>query len=140
MNRNGLDIYDERPEEMTAYLRHWGLHFSKRAYEFAVKMMRRRKDDGGKTERIEPMSKEQVDDFLRKYGINLENDVAYDSAYVLMMGKADHYKSAIVDEPHLAAYVRDVVDDVDGSDGDIFNCWYAKMVRAGVPVPWEDIL
>lgn len=39
---------------------------------------------------------------------------------------------------HLCLYVKDVIDDVDGYDGIVFNRWYADMCRKGVQVDWYD--
>ena len=38
-----LDIYDDMPSEMRSYLRHNGWHFNKKACEYAVNLMLRRK-------------------------------------------------------------------------------------------------
>ena len=44
----------------------------------------------------------------------------------------------ITDEKHLCLYVKDVIDDVDGYDGIVFNRWYADMCRKGVQVDWYE--
>lgn len=54
------------------------------------------------------------------------------------MRKADYLGSSITDEKHLCLYVKDVIDDVDGYDGIVFNRWYADMCRKGVQVDWYD--
>jgi hypothetical protein len=56
------------------------------------------------------------------------------------MCKADFLGSSIKDEEHLALYVKDVIEDVDGYDGLVFNRWYADMVRKGIPIDWEEML
>lgn len=33
---------------------------------------------------------------------------------------------------------QDVIDDVDGYDGIVFNRWYADMCRKGVQVDWYE--
>lgn len=65
MYREPLDIYDERPSEMVAYLRHNGMHFNGKAQAFAASLMRKRNPATGKNERIDPWSKDQVDDMLK---------------------------------------------------------------------------
>ena len=40
----------------------------------------------------------------------------------------------------LAQFVKDYIDDEDAADGFVFNRWYADTVRAGIPIPWEDLL
>lgn len=129
-----LDHYDRLPEDMTAYLRHYGWHFSKRLSDWAAKKMTK---DG---EPINPMSKAQVDEILESYGVKLKNDDGYDSVYVANMAKADFYGSSIVDDAHLALYVKDTVDDEDQADGFILNRFYADCVRKGCAIPWEDVI
>ena len=46
------------------------------------------------------------------------------------------YKDIIAFHP--GYYVKDVIDDVDGYDGIVFNRWYADMCRKGVQVDWYD--
>lgn len=133
-------MYDEIPEEMRRYLKHNGWHFNKKACEFAVKMMRKKNATTGKSEKVEPLTKEQVDTMLSKYGITLENNVDYDYVYVANMGKSDLLKSSITDEQHLALYVKDVIDDFDAGDGEVMREWDAKMTSRGIPVEWGDIL
>jgi hypothetical protein len=135
-----LDMYDDIPTEMRKYLRFHGWHFNKKACDFAVSLMRKKNASTGKTEKIEPLTKDQVDSMLAKYGVTLENSVDYDYVYVANMGKADLLKSSITDEQHLALYVKDVVDDVDAGDGEIMREWDAKMTSRGIAVDWEEIL
>ena len=54
--------------------------------------------------------------------------------------RADFLHSSIMDEQHLALYIKDVIDDVDGYDGIIFNRWYADMCRKGIPIDWESFI
>lgn len=105
MRREPLDIRDRRPEEMEAYLSNFGWHFNKKMCEFAVSLMKKLNPSTGKKERIEPISKEKVDELLTRYGIKLENNALYDYVYVANMGKADYLKSSIPDEAHLALYI-----------------------------------
>ena len=126
--------YDYRPPEMTAYLRHYGPHFSRRMLDFAVGRMRR---DG---KPITAMTKEKVEEVLKKYGVTLDNALAYDHVYAANMCLADFYGSSITDERAMALFVKDYVDDEDQADGFIFNRFYADCALGGVPIPWEDIL
>lgn len=127
------------PQEMRAYLKHYGRNFNKKAFEFAVSHMK--KDDGsGRLVKIQPYSKEEVDSLLKTYGYELKHDVLYNSAFVANMCKADNLGGSVPDEMHLAMYVREVVDDPDAADGEIFTKWYASMVRRGEPIDWEDLL
>ncbi len=140
MRREPLDIRDRRPEEMEVYLSNFGWHFNKKMCEFAVSLMKKLSPSSGKKERIEPISKEKVDELLTRYGIKLENNVLYDYVYVANMGKADFLKSSIPDEAHLALYIKDTIDDPDAPDGTTMRRWYATMIAAGEPVEWDEML
>ncbi len=134
MERENLTKYDKLPESMINYLRYNGKHFNKKLCDFAVSKM---KDKNG---RITPYTKEQIEMVLKSQGIVLKNNQLYDHVYVANMCKADYLGSSIVDEPHLALYVRDVIDDPDGYDGMVFNRWYADMCYLGIAIDWEDML
>lgn len=131
MIRTSLNQYDDRPTDMKRYLKYFGQHFNKRLCQFAVSKMRH-----GKT----PVTKEQVDEVLKKHGITLKNNELYDYVYVYNMGNNDFMGSSIADEKHLAMYVKDVIDDIDGYDGIVFNRWYADTVVQGIPIEWNEML
>lgn len=135
-----LDIYEEMPRAMKAYLNAYGWHFNKKAYEHAVHGMKKKSTVSDKTESVEIMTKEQIEDLLVKNNVKLEHGEMYDAAYVWMMGKADYLKSSIADEAHLALYVKDVLDDIDGSDEVPFRSWLQKCIAMGKPIEWEDLL
>ena len=116
---------------MRRYLRYYGQHFNKKLCDFAVSKMKHGKS---------PISKDKVEEILKKYNIQLSNNELYDHVYVLNMGNNDFFGSSIIDERHLAMYVKDVIDDADGYDGIVFNRWYADMVSTGVPIEWEEML
>lgn len=138
MKRIGLDQYDDRPKDMIQYLRYNGLHFNKKMCDFAIEKMT--KIVNGKEEQIQPISKDYLDQLMKQHNIKLKNNVLYDYVFVANMCKADYYGSSIEDELHLALYVKDTVDDIDQSDGFIFNRWYADMVRSGIPIDWENMV
>ncbi|MBT9865466.1 hypothetical protein GPL03_12495 [Bacteroides uniformis] len=138
--REPLDIRDKRPEEMEAYLSNFGWHFNKKMCDFAVSLMKKINPATGKKERIEPISKEKVEELLTKYGMKLDNNSLYDFVYVANMGKADFFKSSIPDEQHLAVYVKDVIDDPDAPDGTTMRRWYATMIAAGEPIEWDEMI
>lgn len=136
-----LDIYDDyRPKAMTAYLSTYGWNFNKKACEEAVKDMRKLNPATGKKERIEPMTKEKVDELLARYNVKLEHNKGYNAVYTANMGLSDYYKSSIPDEQHLALYVKDVIDDPDNEGGNVFRKYYADCVAKGEPIEWEDLL
>ena len=131
MIRRSLDNYDDRPLSMKRYLKYYGPHFNKKLCSFAVSKMKHGK---------EPIHKEKVDEVLDKYNIDLEYNELYDYVYVYNMGNNDFLGSSIIDEKHLALYVKDVIDDKDGYDGIVFNRWYADMVTLGIPIEWDEML
>jgi len=120
---------------MEAYLNEYSFHFNKRLYLFAVSMMRDR--NGSK---LEPWSKEKVDEFLRTNGVNLKDNVGYDPAYVLSMASADYFGSSIMDDKHLALFVKDFIEDIDGSDTKAFDHFYIDCIGKGIPIFWDDML
>ncbi len=129
--RTSLDLYDDRPASMKRYLKYYGQHFNKKLCDFAVSKMKHGK---------QPISKEKTDEILSKNNIKLDNNELYDYVYVINMGNNDFFGSSIIDERHLAMYVKDVIDDQDGYDGIVFNRWYADTVRLGIPIEWEEML
>ena len=138
MNRVNFTQYDSIPEDMLNYLMYYGPHFNKKLFEFAVGMMT--KEIGGNSVAIKPYTKEQVDQMLEKHNIKLKYNQLYDAAFVANMGKADFLNSSIPDEQHLAHYIKDVIDDIDGYDGIVFNRWYADMAYKGIAVDWDYVL
>lgn len=140
MKRDSLDMYDELPEDMIAYLRHNGRHFNKKLCEFAVRQMKSTNFPTGEVVKLKAMSKDTLDALLKTYNIELKENQLYDYVFVANMCKADFLGSSVPDEQHLCKYVRDVIDDVDGYDGIVFNRWYADMCRQGIPISWSDML
>ena len=131
MKRTSLDIYDDRPTSMKRYLKYYGQHFNKKLCDFAVSKMQHGKS---------PISKDKVDEVLDRYNVNLQNNELYDYIYVYNMGNNDFMGSSILDEKHLALYVKDVIDDKDGYDGIVFNRWYADTVTQGIPIEWDEMV
>lgn len=141
MNRQRLDTYSRFPSGMQEYLEAYGWHFSKKMCEWAVSRMRVKDDTAaGKTKRLDAMKKDDVEELLKKYGVKLEKDAGYDCVYAANMARADYYKSSIVDEAHLALFVKDYIDDPDGYDGLPFTRFYADCIGSGTPIMWEEML
>ena len=134
-NRTPLDTYDIVPEEQRAYLMNYGKHFNEKMYKFAVSQMRDRNNS-----RLTPMTKEEVNSKLKEHGVELENNVMCDAAYVMMMAKSDFLGSSIEDEKHLCLYVKDLIDDVDQSDGFIFARFVSDCINCGTPIDWAEML
>lgn len=121
--------------DFDAYIDMYGPHFSKKLYEWAVSMMKDR--SGGK---IQPMTKEQVSDALKSHGVTLKNDKGYDAAYVWAMAKADFYGSSIKDDAILALYVRDYLDDIDGSKSKAFDHFVVDCRAKDEPIFWSEVM
>lgn len=136
MTRIGLDTWDVIPEDMAYYLRHHGLHFSKKACQYAVSKMKRR--NGGKNATMTFTPKEDIEKLFLSHGVQLQ-EVDYDAVYLWHMAVADFYGSSLSDDKHVALYVKDVMEDPDGCDGMIFNRWYADMCRKGMSIDWEEL-
>lgn len=140
MCRMPLDVYDIQPRPMMKYKANNGWHFNECAAKYAVSLMKKKNPVNGKTEPIEPMTAKQVDELLTKHAVKLEHSTGCDYVYVANMCKADYLGSSIIDEKHMALYIKDVIDDVDAPDGTVMRQWYAKMVADGQPVPWAYFL
>ena len=139
MCKTDFTMYDiKRPKGMDNYLMYHGPHFSKELHDFAVSKMT--KKVGSREVPIEPYSKKEVDELLDRYDVKLKNKEGYDYVYVANMCKADFLGSSVPDEHHLAKYVKDVVDDVDGYDGIVFNRWFADTAKKGVVIDWYDVV
>ena len=130
-----LDYYDILPKGMDAYLSHYGWHFSKAMCEWAVGNMKDRNK-----RRVTMRPKEEIENILKAYGVELENDKGYDKVFVFHMGLSDYIGSSMPDESFVAKYVKDVLDDKDGYEGIAFTRFLADCNGKGVPVLWEDMI
>lgn len=139
MNKS-LDTYDILPEKMRKYLSHYGFNFNKKTFEAAIRMMKHMNQSSGRTEKISPVTKEKVAEILSSYGVLLDHDTLYNAAYVYNMGMADYLGSSVPDEAHLAMYVKDVLDDPDGSEELPFRFWLQKLVALGQPIDWDEMV
>lgn len=130
-----IDDYGPMPRGMREYLSYHGRHFSKPLYEWAVGMM-----TGRNSEKIKAVSKEAFDEKMKANSVSLKNDYGYDGPYVWCMATADYLGSSIADEAHLAKFVKDYIDDPDGSRTRAFDEFYAKTMALGIPVLWEEVM
>lgn len=137
--RQPLSDYYDLPEDMLKYLRHFGRHFNRKMYEFAVSQMWKEGDDG-EEEWQKPLTKEEYDAVLEKNGVKLENDVLCDGIYVMSMAMSDFYGSSLQTEQSLALYVKDYIDDPDQEDGFVFNRFLSDCQNNGTSIEWEDML
>lgn len=127
------------PEEMKNYLSYYGMNFSKRLYEFAVKNMRREGVDG-KLEKVKPMSVEELKSLASKYKIEIENNDIYNALYLAAMVRADYYGSSIEDEEHIARYIEDTLCDVDAEEGQTFARFLADCSLKGCIIHWDEMI
>ena len=131
-----LDYFDIMPAGMDAYLSSHGYHFSKPMLEWAVGKMKDRKG-----EPIPIPGKAKLDEILKTNGVTLENDKGYyDALYVWCMAKADYWGSSIVEEMRLAKFLKDYIDDPDGSPTRAFDEFYVKTIALGIDIPWEYLI
>ena len=126
-------MYQTPAKEM--YLAEMGWHFNEKACKYAVKYL---KDRSGKT--INPYSKEEVDELLKRQNVTLENNKGWDYVYVASMAKSDMDGSPLADDKSIANYVKIVIDDADAADGEVMACWYVKMIFRHIPVDWAMFL
>lgn len=132
-------VYDKKPEWMLNYLRYNGPHFSKALAAFAASLMT--KKDGDTEVPIKPYTKERVENILEAHNIRLKNkNILYDHVYLANLCQADLLGSSVPDEKHLALYIKDNVDDIDGYDGMVFNRWYADICKKGIAIDWEQMV
>ena len=131
-----LDYYDILPKGMGAYLASHGHHFSKAMYEWACSMMR---DKSGKSGEV--MDRKRFDTLMMSYGQRLERTSGYyDGMYVWAMAKSDYLGGSLPDEKHLAMFVKEYTDDIDGNPTRAFDEFFINCTRKGVDIPWEDMI
>lgn len=130
----------ELPSDMKRYLRHFGMHFNHKLYEFATSIMERKIKGSDRTEKMKPVEKSKFDEIMKKYNLTLQYDELYDGVFVWTMAMSDFFESSLATEKDVAQYVKDYVDDVDQLDGFIFNRWVADMYFKGRAVDWDDFI
>lgn len=136
----GLFNFMDLPSDMKRYIRHFGLHFNHKLYEFAASTMERKIKGSERTEKMKPVDKSKFDEVMKKYSITLQYDELYDGVFVWSMAMSDFFESSLPTEKEVAQYVKDYVDDVDKPDGFIFNRWVADMYLEGRAIDWDDFI
>ena len=139
MNRERLDTHEMMPSGMREYLSTYGWNFSKKLCDFAVSRMEVKDSSGNKT-KLTPWSKDEVDEMMKKNGVELKNNVGYNATYLANMLKADFFKKSLPDEQHLCVHIKCYLDDIDGSPTRAMDEYYASCIAKGIPVIWEDML
>ena len=130
--------YDEIPEGMKLYLNNYGCHFNKKLCMEAVSRMYT--EENGKKKKLKPYTKEQVDNLLSSYDIELKHNKMYDACYVANMCANDFLGKSVPDEEHLAMYIKDLLDDPDAEEGFVFNRFYADTMFMNNPIDWEEMV
>ena len=130
-----MNMYDNRQTDKEIYIAENGWHFNKKACDYAVQYL-----TGKDSKPIKPLSKEDVDALLGKYGIKLEKNKGWDYVYAANMAKSDMDGSPLSDEKSQALYVKILIDDADAAEGEIMGCWYTKMIFRRIPVDWGAFL
>ena len=134
-----LFIYDEMPSAMKRYLKHFGWNFNKKAFQYAVSKMYK-EDANGKKSKIEPKSKEAVEEILKKHGVELKHDELYNATYAWHMLAADMLGISVDAERHHALSVKAIIDDPDKPGGNVFSHWYWDMIDFGHGVDFDEFL
>ena len=129
-----MNDYD-RLTDKDIYIAENGWHFNKKACDYAIQYLK-----GKDGKRIKPLSEEEVDAMLAKYGLKLEKNRGWDYVYAANMAKSDMEGSPLSDEKSQAMYVKILIDDPDAADGEIMACWYVKMLFRREPVDWGMFL
>lgn len=136
----GLLNFMDLPSDMKRYIRHFGLHFNHKLYEFAASNMHRKIKGSEKTEKMKPIEKAKFEELLKKYNITLQYDELYDGVFVYTMAMSDFFESSLPTEKELLFFVRDYIDDIDKVDGFVFNRWLADMFLEGRAIEWDDFI
>lgn len=117
------------------YLKQYGHHFTKKLCDFAVSLMETDKGE------FTPFTKQEVEERLTSTGIKLEYNKLHDHVYVANMCKADFLGDSVPnDNEHLCKYIKNVIDDPDGYDGQVFNRWISDMEGMRIPIDWSDFI
>ena len=125
-----LDMYSRMPSGLQEYIESNGPHFNRKLCEWAVSKMIV-KDDSGKEKKLEAWTQDEVEELLKKYGVQIKNDKGYDVCYIANMFKADFFKKSITDEAHLCIHIKCYQDDVDGDPCRAFDEFFWTEIHAG---------
>lgn len=117
------------------YTDQYGCHFNKKLYEWAVSMMSDRKGNP-----IPTKSLEQVKEFMKTNGVNIDDAKGHDAAYVHAMCLADYYGSSITDDTQVALFIHDFLFDPDGTDTKAFDHFVVDCRSKGEPIFWDMMM
>ena len=138
--RTPLDMYDDIPREMKAYLRNYGFHFNKKSVADAIRGMRKLNASTGKLEKIEQVDKSSIEELMRQHDVKFDNNVGYDFVYYFHQAKADLFGAVINDDRGLCQYVGAMINDPDMEGGNAFRHYLVDLDAKGIGADWEDWL
>uniref|UniRef100_UPI0040563B93 DUF7841 family protein n=1 Tax=Alistipes sp. TaxID=1872444 RepID=UPI0040563B93 len=129
-----MNKYNNLPDDLQRYLEKHGWHFSEKLCRFAVENMY-----NNDKERIDKnsYSKEQTEELLRQFKVEVKNNKGYDSVYVLNMARSDYFGESVPGTKHLALFVRDYLDDEDGYEGIAFSRYLADCIAKRLEIEWD---
>ena len=133
-------MYERLPEDLYRYVSQYGTHFNAKLCKWAVSRMYVKDDATGKEKKLEPWSIDEVEEMLKKNGIEIKNAQGYDAAYVANMLKADFFKKSLPDESKLCLHMKLYMDDIDGDPCRAFDEFYATCIGKGTVIPWERMV
>lgn len=141
-NKIPIDAYDFilMPRAKQNYIMLHGFHFSKALFEYAASLMFKENKQTGKDEKVPVFTKEEVDNILKKHGIEVKNKGEYDYMYIAQSTRADYLGGSVPDEAHLAKHIMEKCDDADAPDGIIFKEWCLRMDSLGESVDWDEFV
>lgn len=117
------------------YIDLYGPHFTKALCDYAIGLM---ENESGK---IKPITKQEILEKMQMYGIQLQYNQLDDFVYVANMCKADFWgKSVPADDQHLCQYIKDVIDDPDGYDGQVFYRWLSDIEHTNTVIDWSSFV
>lgn len=117
------------------YYKKYGPHFTKELCDLVVSMMETKRG------KITAFTKEVIDQKLTQQNIKIENNVLYDAVFVANMCKADFLGRSVPDDDyHLCMYIKDVIDDPDGYEGQPFFRWLADAEVLGIEIDWKQFI
>lgn len=122
--------YDPSEKE---YYNRYGPHFNEKLCRWAVSLMYNPSNPAF-------LSQSYIDNLLDVYNIALTNNRLFDYLYIANMCNFDFMDSSITGEEQLIKYVKDVIDDPDGYEGQVFNRWKSDMEGKHIKIPWNDFL